>query len=515
MKVDKKEKGTHETRYETVIGLEVHAHLKTESKMFCSCATSPRGRNYELDKKDEPNIRICPICFGCPGTLPMPNKEAIENIILLGLALKSEISKKFIFERKNYYYPDLPKGYQITSATNPPVIGGGLDIEVSQASGNNDKEFKFIELDHIHLEEDAGKLIHEKSGDYSLVDLNRAGTPLLEIITKPVISSSFEAVEFMKSLRSILRYLDISDADMEKGQMRCDANVSVRKVGSKKLGIKTEIKNINSFKMVASAIEYESKLQIETLKSGNKIKQQTKGWDANKGKTTSQRSKEYVSDYRYFPEPDIPQVKLVRNKHFNISAIRKKLPEMPREKRVRFKKEYGLNNHEAHVISINHNTARYFEEVVKKLPQTVKNGERIRKIGKQIADFIISGLLGKKGDFENIYELKVTPSKLAELINLLNQGEITRKTAKDILTKVVDTGDSPSKIVKSEGIKKIDSSEAEEIVKRIISKNPNEVRRYRSGEKKLFGFFMGQVMRESKGQADPTLVSKLLKKKIG
>lgn len=494
-------------KYETVIGLEIHAHLKTESKMFCSCATAPKGKEYEAAKKDEPNIRVCPICTGNPGTLPVPNKKAIEDTILLGLALSAKIPPQFNFERKNYYYPDLPKAYQITSATSPPVIGGSLEIDLEAGS-------KIIELDHIHLEEDAGKLTHDKSGNFSLVDLNRAGTPLLEIITKPHISSSREAVEFMKNLQSILRYLGISDADMEKGQMRCDANISVRKFGDKNLGSKVEVKNINSFKMVAAAIDYEVRRQIDEIKAGNKIEQQTRGWDANKGKTLPQRSKEYANDYRYFPEPDIPPIKIGKGEAFDVQLIKEKLPELPKEKRERFKLEYGLTDHEAHVLSVNYDTARYFEEIIGHLPQITDSSEETRKLAKITSNYIINEFLGKISELSGPYDSNISPESFSELIDLLDKKEITGKIAKDVLNEMIKGGKTASKIIKEKGIKKINDSDIEKIIEKVISENPKEVERYKNGEERLFGFFVGQVMRESKGQADPSIINKFLKEKI-
>lgn len=498
---------TEENSYETVIGLEIHAHLRTESKMFCSCPTSPKGKDYEAGKKDEPNVRICPVCTGQPGTLPIPNKKAIEDTILLGLALSSKIPEQFNFERKNYYYPDLPKSYQITSATNPPVIGGGLEIDLEDS-------VKFIELDHIHLEEDAGKLTHDKSDDFSLVDLNRAGTPLLEIITKPVLSSGAEAVEFMKNLQSILRYLGISDADMEKGQMRCDANISVRKVGDKKLGAKVEIKNINSFKMVSAAIEYEAKRQKEALESGEKIEQQTRGWDANKGKTLLQRSKEFANDYRYFPEPDIPPIKIGKGEIFDAEIIKERLPELPKEKKKRFQEEYGLSNHDAHILSANYETARYYEEVIGYLDQVNTGSVASRKVGKLVANYIINEFLGKVTDSDGLYKTRVAPESFAELIDLLDKKEITGKIAKDVLLEMIKTGKSASGVIEKKGIEKIDDSVVESIIDKVLANNLKEVERFRSGDAKLMGFFVGQVMKETKGQSDPQAVNTILKKKL-
>jgi aspartyl-tRNA(Asn)/glutamyl-tRNA(Gln) amidotransferase subunit B len=494
--------------YETVVGLEIHAHLKTESKMFCSCATSPKGKDYESGKKDDPNVRICPICTGQPGTLPVPNEKAIEDTILLGLALDAKIPAQFNFERKNYYYPDLPKAYQITSATNPPIVGGGLEIEI-------DDDSKFVKLDHVHLEEDAGKLTHDKSGEFSLVDLNRAGTPLLEIITQPVLSSGAEAAEFMKNLQSILRALGISDADMEKGQMRCDANISVRKIGAKKLGAKVEVKNINSFKNVSAAIEYESERQIELLEKGERIDQETRGWDANRSKTTSQRSKEFANDYRYFPEPDIPPIEIGKGKRFDPEAIKSRLPELPKEKSSRFAKEYGLVARDAKLLAVNFELARYFEETLEHLPQITESSDRARKLGQLAANYLINEILGKITELDSIFDSKITPESFAELIDLISNQEITGKIGKDILLKMLKSGQSPKEIITAEGIEKIDEGALQEIIARVISENLSEAERYKNGDGKLFGFFVGRVMQATKGQADPVLTGKILKDKLG
>lgn len=502
------------TNYETVVGLEIHAHLKTESKMFCSCATSPKGKNYESGKKDDPNVRICPICTGQPGTLPVPNKKAIQDTILLGLALGSKIPERFNFERKNYYYPDLPKAYQITSATNPPVVGGGLEIDPPShkaTDGQGSVYPKYIELDHIHLEEDAGKLTHDKSGEFSLVDLNRAGTPLLEIITQPVLSSGAEAAEFMKNLQSILRTLNISDADMEKGQMRCDANISVRKVGVKELGAKVEVKNINSFKMVSAAIEYEATRQIEALEGGEVIAQETRGWDSNKGKTMAQRSKEFANDYRYFPEPDIPSMEVGKGKIFDTETINDCLPELPKEKKVRFMAEYGLSAHEAQIISANYDVAEYYEKIIEQIPSAAVNSENKRRIGKLAASLLVNEFLGRVA---SVGDTNLRASQFAGLIMSLEVGEITTKILKDVLVRAIETGKDPAEIIKSEGIEKADDSAVEEIISKVIAENPSEVERYRAGDVKLFGFFVGQVMQASKGQADPNTVNKALKEKL-
>jgi aspartyl-tRNA(Asn)/glutamyl-tRNA(Gln) amidotransferase subunit B len=495
-------------KYETVVGLEIHAHLKTESKMFCSCGTGPKGKEYNLSAKDEPNVRVCPICTGNPGTLPVANKKAIEDTILLGLALGSKIPEQFNFERKNYYYPDLPKAYQITSATNPPVIGGGLEIETENGP-------KVIELDHIHLEEDAGKLTHDNATDASLVDLNRAGTPLLEIITQPVLSGGAEAVEFMKNLRAILRALGISDADMEKGQMRCDANISVRPVGSKELGIKVEVKNMNSFKMVGRAIDYEAERQAEALERGEKISQETRGWDDNRGKTTPQRSKEFANDYRYFPEPDLPPFEIGKGKDFDPEVINDRLPELPREKKDRFLTEYGMSKHDAGILTADVEVAGYFEKVVENIPQFAENPQQKKAVGKTAASFITGEFLGKIDPATEISETKVTPENLATLIGMVFEEKISLKIAKEVFLEVLKTGKMAEDVITEKGLAQIsDTGELEKIVGEVLDANPSQVESYKNGQEKLLGFFVGQVMAKTKGQANPKVVNDLLRKNL-
>lgn len=495
-------------KYETVVGLEIHAHLKTESKMFCSCSTGPKGKEYKMSVRDEPNVRVCPICTGNPGTLPVPNEKAIEDTILLGLALGSKIPAEFNFERKNYYYPDLPKAYQITSATKPPVVGGGLEIE--SANGP-----KFVHLDHIHLEEDAGKLTHDKSGDFSLVDLNRAGTPLLEIVTEPDMASGLEAAEFMRNLQSILRTLDISDADMEKGQMRCDANISVRKAGEKKLGVKVEVKNINSFKMVQKAIEYEEHRQIEALENKETILQETRGWSEAKGKTLGQRSKEFANDYRYFPEPDVPPIEVGAGKVFDPKLIAERLPELPKEKKARFVSEYGLKPQDAEIIATNLETARYFEGVIEHIPEEAENTESKHEIGKSVASFLLTEFLGKLGGSDSIFDTKVAAESFAELITAQRTGEISGKMAKEIFPEMLETGQSAKALISKKGVSQIsDAGELNKIVAQVLKDNGKEVERYQNGENQLFGFFVGQVMKATRGQANPGKVNEILKKEL-
>jgi len=491
------------TNYETVVGLEIHAHLSTESKMFCPCGTGPKGKEYSVSEKDKPNVRICPICSGQPGTLPVPNKKAIEDTILLGLALGSKINPKFNFERKNYYYPDLPKAYQITSATNPPVIGGSLRIMYQSQEESFDK---VVNLEHIHLEEDAGKLTHESSGESSLVDLNRAGTPLLEIITKPELSSGNEAVVFMSELQAILRTLGISDADMEKGQMRCDANISIRKVGSKELGTKVEIKNINSFKMVKKAIEYEEHRQEEVLSEGEKLIQETRGWDDSKGKTTSQRSKEFANDYRYFPEPDIPPITTGSSTEFDPLIIEKRIKELPESKRNRFVKDYGLSEHDAHNLSVDPIRSDFFEETVKYAKGYGKDKNNKAEIAKLASNFMTDALFT---------EQKITSKRLSELIDIVMKGDISLKIAKEILPEMMKGEKAAKSIIEQKGYSQISNeTELNNIVTQILLENKKMVEDYHAGKTQLFGYFVGQIMAKTKGQANPGMVNELLKKKL-
>jgi aspartyl-tRNA(Asn)/glutamyl-tRNA(Gln) amidotransferase subunit B len=372
-----------------------------------------------------------------------------------------------------------------------------------------------IELDHIHLEEDAGKLTHDKSGDFSLVDLNRAGTPLLEIITQPVLSSGAEAIEFMKNLRSILRALGISDADMEKGQMRCDANISVRELGSLKLGTKVEVKNMNSFKMVGRAIDYEAERQVEALGRNEKITQETRGWDDNKGKTIAQRSKEYANDYRYFPEPDLPPFEIGAGKDFDPEIINDRLPELPKEKRSRFEKDYGLSAHEAMLLTDDLEVADYFEKVVEEMPIKIEETEIRKKVGRQTASFMAGELLPKIEPNEGITSVKVAEKDLAQLLAQVETGKISLKIAKEILPEMLKTGESPEKIIAEKGLVQIsDEGELTKIVKEVIASSAAQVEQYKGGNEKLIGFFVGQVMARTKGQANPKIVNEILRREL-
>ncbi|MBI2448123.1 Asp-tRNA(Asn)/Glu-tRNA(Gln) amidotransferase subunit GatB [Candidatus Microgenomates bacterium] len=481
--------------YEPVIGLEIHCQLKTKSKMFCSCDNDAEGK--------EPNTVTCPVCMGHPGTLPVANRQALEWTYLLGLALGCQISPQFNFERKQYFYPDLPKAYQITSQTTPPLVGGELEIDS-----------KTFTIEHIHLEEDAGKLIH--AGDYSLVDLNRAGTPLLEIVTNPCFSTPQEAKTFMQELRLILRYLDISDADMEKGHLRCDANISVRPVGQKELGKKAEVKNMNSFASVEKALAYEIKRQTEILEEGGKVTQETRGWDEAKQKTFSQRSKEQAHDYRYFPEPDLPPLRVGNDKSqisnhkqaFDLEELKRQIPELPAEKRERYGKDFGLNEKDTEVFVGDIDLAGYFETAVETIHEL--------SLRKKTASLLLTDVLGYlNANNQTIADFKIKPTDLADLASKIESGEISSKIAKDVFAKMAESGRSADEIISAEGIKQIsDIGELEKIIQEIIAANPGPVAQYRAGKTEILGFFVGQVMKVTRGQANPEVVMEVLRKKM-
>lgn len=482
------------SKYETVIGLEIHAQLRTESKMFCGCD------NYSVDA--EPNTHVCPVCLGMPGTLPVANAQAIEWTYLFGLALGGKIANRWNFERKNYFYPDLPKAYQITSSTNPPVIGGSVEVDVE---GTVSK----VRIHHIHLEEDAGKLVHPNGAKYSLVDLNRAGTPLMEIVTEPDIRSPREASVFLQDLRSILRYLGVSDANMEQGNLRCDANISLRPAGSSEYGTKVEIKNMNSFKMIERALEYEVERQAGMLDSGERIVQETRGWDDARGVTVGQRNKEEANDYRYFPEPDLPP--------FVASDLELNLPELPKEKCARFTSEYGLSAADATQLTSDLEMARYFERAVEALPDaTLVTDELKRSAAKKLANWLTGELIGRLNKFSvQLSEAKVAPEQLAELVTLIDAGTISGKQAKEVFDQMFETGNDPAEIVKSSGLGQI--SNADELTKTIdgvLAGNSKSVEDFKAGKQQAFGYLIGQVMAATKGQANPKLVNEILRDKL-
>lgn len=457
--------------FKTVIGLEIHAQLKTRSKMFCGCGNNAEGA--------EPNTLVCPVCLGLPGALPVANHQAISWTVLAGLALNSVVAEFAKFDRKHYFYPDLPKGYQISQYDLPFCVGGYLEST----------DGKKINLTRIHLEEDAGKLIHTDNA--SLVDLNRAGTPLMEIVTEPEISSPAEAKAFLQELRSILRTLDITDADMEKGHLRCDANISIEVNG--KEGTPAEIKNINSFRMLERALTFEEKRQREILTSGGKIVKETRGWDDTKGETYSQRSKEQAQDYRYFPEPDLPPFEL--GKIFNIDSLKNKLPELPAEKRKKYM-EMGLRAEDAAILAIDKDLSVYYEKIAAKINPKIT------------ANWIINEL-----KLDGI--LVITPENMIELLEKLQKSEITGKMAKEILIEMVSSGKSATDIIAEKGYKSVgDKDEITKIVDKVIIENEKSVSDYKSGKTEVLGFLIGQVMRESRGSANPQIVNEIIKERI-
>ncbi len=494
------------SKYIPVIGMEVHVELKTKSKMFCSCKN---GMGLER----EPNVNICPVCTGQPGTLPVPNKEAIEFVQLVGLALNCELSLKSKFDRKNYFYPDLPKGYQISQYDQPFCQKGYLDISV----GEKEKEIKRIGITRIHLEEDTGKLIHPKGANYTLVDFNRAGTPLMELVTEPDIETAEDARVFCQKLQQICRYLNISDADMEKGHMRCEVNLSLHKEGEEKLsGTKVEVKNINSFKFVEKAIAYEIKRQSEVLEKDEKVIQETRGWDSNRNETVSQRKKESAHDYRYFPEPDTPPFKFTEE---YVARLKKKLPELPDQKAERFMKEYNLSETDVFVLTAEKELAAYFEEVVSELQEKVSCNEvkcDLNKAMKLAANYVISEL--RKHIISNSHEIKdikITPENYAELIGILASGEINSSAAQTVLLEMYETGGDPSQIISEKNLGQMnDDSEIEKAVEEVLDKNEKSVADFKAGKENALKFLIGQVMAATKGKANPMVVDEILRKKL-
>ncbi|MFA6994946.1 MAG: Asp-tRNA(Asn)/Glu-tRNA(Gln) amidotransferase subunit GatB [Patescibacteria group bacterium] len=496
--------------YDTIIGLEIHAELKTKSKMFCSCDNDADGQ--------APNTTVCPICLGHPGTLPVPNKQAIDWTILTGLALHCKINRTSKFDRKNYFYPDLPKGYQISQYDQPLAYDGYLTI-------NNEK----ILITRIHLEEDTGKSLHFKEQDYTLLDFNRAGTPLMELVTEPIIKNADEAKKFCQAYQQILRYLNISNADMEKGQMRCEANISVQASGEwiykdgqiqpKKnhpLNAKVEVKNINSFRAVEKAINFEIERQTKLLEKGEAILAETRGWDENKAATVSQRLKESSADYRYFPEPDIPPLKIDDDLLADIQA---KLPEMPSLKKQRFMKEYGYSPELAEVLVSDRSLADWTEEVISELDAWIEaNGDEAvrqeKSLAKTAANWITSELLKHlNADNKKITDLKMTAENFAELMCLIYQDKINSSTGQSILEKMYWEGGDPTDIMEALGLQQMNNeNELEEAVKKIITNNPAQLEQYRQGKTTVLQFFVGQVMAETKGKANPKIVRELLEK---
>ncbi|HML94567.1 MAG TPA: Asp-tRNA(Asn)/Glu-tRNA(Gln) amidotransferase subunit GatB [Thermodesulfobacteriota bacterium] len=471
--------------FEPVIGLEVHAQLETESKIFSTASTAFGA---------EPNSQVTPVCLGMPGVLPVLNKKALELAVKAALALNCTIHGRSRFARKNYFYPDLPKGYQISQYEEPYSSGGWLDIPSGEA-------VKRIRLTRIHMEEDAGKLVHDNTGSSSLVDLNRAGVPLIEIVSEPDISDAEEAVAYLKKLRSILRYIGVCDGNMEEGSLRCDANVSIRPKGSDKLGTKVEIKNVNSFKFIQRAIEYEIKRQEAVIESGGVIVQETRLYDADKGVTFSMRTKEEAHDYRYFPDPDLLPAEISTE---DIEAIRASLPELPDARRERFAREYGLPEYDAGVLTSSREIADYFEEALSHY-----------KNPKALGNWIMTEVLRELREEDDISAFPVTAEKLAGLLNLIEDGTISGKIAKDVFAEMVSGGGTAREIVEKKGIRQIsDKGELESLISGILEKHPDEISRYKGGDEKLIGFFVGQVMKATQGKANPKLVNDILRTEL-
>ena len=472
--------------WETVIGLETHVQLSTKTKLFSRASTAFGA---------SPNTNVNLIDCGLPGVLPSVNKEAFYKAIRFGLAVNATINQTSIFDRKNYFYADLPKGYQITQMDLPIVLGGSIEI-------NLDGLTKTINITRAHLEEDAGKSIHDEFDGFSAIDLNRAGTPLLEIVSEPEISSAKEAVAYMKAMHQLVTFLDVSDGNMAQGSLRCDANVSIRKKGDQELGTRTEIKNINSFKFIEKAINFEIKRQIKILENGEKVTQETRLYDSSKDETRPMRSKEFANDYRYFPEPDLLPVVISDEE---ITKIRDEFPELPKEKEIRYQKQFGLSAYDAQIIASSKSMADFFEAALKK----TKNYSLLSNwlIGE------ISAYLNKKQI--EIHESKLSADNVAMLINRIDDQTISGKIGKSIFEEMCESGSSVDEIIESQGLKQIsDDGAIEEIILTVINENPDQVAAYLAGKDKLFGFFVGQVMKLTEGKANPKTVNTILKNKL-
>jgi aspartyl-tRNA(Asn)/glutamyl-tRNA(Gln) amidotransferase subunit B len=481
--------------YKPTIGLEIHCELKTKSKMFCDSPNNP--------DETRPNFNVCPICLGHPGTLPVINEEAVKSVLKLGLVVGSVIPPVSRFDRKSYFYPDLPKGYQISQYKQPLVEGGSLTGK---------------KITRIHLEEDTGTLSHV-SDNHALVDFNRAGVPLMELVTEPDIHSAEEAVVFAKELRLILRYLGISDADMERGQMRVEVNISLSK--NDEMGTKVEIKNLNSFKAVKEAIDFEIKRQTKILEEGKEVAHETRGWEESEKTTVSQRTKEKAHDYRYFPEPDLPPLDLTK---FDFEDLKSLLPELPAAKRVRFAQEYGLSPAQTEILVDNLELADYFEEAISELLEEIKDvyaGQNKLEVYLPgitlLYNYFVTNVLGVMTvqKISSVKELKITPDKLASLVSLVVKKEITTQIAKDILKDMALTGLSPTDIIKEKGLTQIsDEGTIEKTIEEIIKENPAALNDYQKGKANALQFLIGQAMKKLKGQANPDILRKLFEKML-
>jgi aspartyl-tRNA(Asn)/glutamyl-tRNA(Gln) amidotransferase subunit B len=478
------------TQFEPVIGLEVHIHLLTETKIFCSCST-----RFGADQ----NSQVCPICLGMPGVLPVLNRQVVEHALKLALATDSRINQHSIFARKNYFYPDLPKGYQISQFEEPFCEQGRIRFELE------DGEEKIVRLTRIHMEEDAGKSMHAESyvaEDETLVDVNRCGVPLLEIVSEPDIRSAREAKVYLSQLRQIVRYLSICDGNMEEGSLRCDANVSVKPIGSQELGVRTEIKNMNSFSHVEKAIEFEIGRQITILQKGGKISQETLLWNADRNVAEPMRSKEFSHDYRYFPEPDLVPVKVDQEW---ISKVTERLPELPLAKKKRFITQFSLPEYDANILTEDKNLADFFEQVAAKVDNK-----------KTASNWMLGEVLRTMKDRRcEIDDLKITPKDLADLIRLVEDGTISGKIAKVVFDEMIASGKAPMAVVQEKGLIQIsDSSSIEAAIDQVIKDSPNELQAYLGGKDKLFGYFVGQIMKATAGKANPKTANQILQRKL-
>ncbi len=484
------------TKYEAVIGLETHCQLSTNTKIFCNCSTEFGAT---------PNQNICPVCMGMPGVLPVLNQNVLEYAVKAGLAINSTIAPKSKFDRKQYFYPDLPKNYQISQYDLPIAEHGWLEIELLDDAGNSTR--KRIGITRLHMEEDAGKLVHgggeRLSGStYSLVDYNRTGVPLVEIVSEPDIRSGQEAAEYAQELRRILRYLGVSDGNMQEGSLRCDVNISIRPVGQQEFGTKVEIKNMNSFSAIQKAIDYEIERQTVAVESGERIVQETRLWEEGNQRTSSMRIKEGSSDYRYFPEPDLVPIEIPVEQ---LEQWKSELPELPAAKRHRYETELGLSAYDARVLTDDRFVAEYFEAALAAKAQP-----------KQAANWVMGDITGYLNNEKlNINQIAFKPQDFAELIGLIENGTISGKIAKEILPELLSQGGSPQELVNRKGLVQIsDTAELEKIIDEIIAASPKELEQYRNGKTKLLGFFVGQVMKKTSGRADPKLTNQMLNQKL-
>ncbi len=479
------------SKYEVVIGLEVHVQLNTKTKIFCACSTK---------FGEEPNTNVCPVCTGMPGVLPVLNKSVVDNAIKIGLGLNCKIAKTSVFSRKQYFYPDLPKNYQISQYDKPTTYDGFLEL-------SNGKK---IGITRAHIEEDAGKLIHA-NGDASLVDYNRTGIPLVEIVSEPDIKTPEEAYEYLVNLKKMLKYLDVSDCNMEEGSLRCDANISIMPAGSKVFGTKAEVKNLNSFKAVQKSLDYEIKRQTDLVESGERVVQETRLWDEKKEITVSMRSKEEAHDYRYFPEPDLKPL-FISDEW--VQNIRENMPLLPDERKQILMNEFGLSDYDADVLTFERELVDYFEKAVKFAENLGKFDKKI--LAKQITNWVMVELLGRLNkENKDISESPISAENLAKLVTLILNETISGKIAKTVFDEMFVSDKTPDDIIKEKNLIQItDTSEIEKIISEVLTENPNSITEYKEGKTKIVGFLVGQVMQKSKGKANPAIVNKLLKEKL-